>query len=140
MILSDILMPVMEGFQLCREVRKNKNLRDIPFIFYTATYLNEKDEELGLKMGADKFIRKPIEQDEFLKIIRDMFEQIKGERPREFVFEGKEEVLRLYNERLVKNRESKVFELKRLGERFRRLCEKLMIWYILLMKKVILLM
>ena len=42
MIISDILMPKMDGFQLCREVKKNDKWKQIPFVFYTATYTDKK--------------------------------------------------------------------------------------------------
>jgi CheY-like chemotaxis protein len=48
LIVSDILMPEMDGFRLCREVKQNEAFRHIPFVFYTATYTSRKDEELGL--------------------------------------------------------------------------------------------
>jgi CheY-like chemotaxis protein len=58
-IISDILMPVMDGFSLCHEWKKDDSLKTIPFVFYTATYTDPKDEELALSLGAR--IIKPME-------------------------------------------------------------------------------
>ncbi len=57
-IISDIMMPRMDGFQFCRECKKDDDLKKIPFIFYTATYTGQKDEEFALSLGAVKFIKK----------------------------------------------------------------------------------
>jgi CheY-like chemotaxis protein len=77
MIISDILMPKMDGFQLCMECKKDDTLRKIPFIFYTATYTDKKDEEFALSLGAEKFIVKPAESKSFMEIIRDIFKNYK---------------------------------------------------------------
>lgn len=73
MIISDILMPKMDGFQLCRECKKDDTLRKIPFVFYTATYTDKKDEEFALRLGAERFIVKPAEHKRFMKIIEGVF-------------------------------------------------------------------
>ena len=44
----------MDGFKFCREVKSDKALKSIPFVFYTATYTDTKDIELGLSLGAER--------------------------------------------------------------------------------------
>ncbi|HUF41395.1 MAG TPA: GAF domain-containing protein, partial [Verrucomicrobiae bacterium] len=58
-IISDVLMPRMDGYRLCHEIRNNKILAAIPVILFSATYLSTADEKAALAMGADKFLRKP---------------------------------------------------------------------------------
>ncbi len=126
-IIADILMPVMDGFQLCRKVKGNKDLDHILFIFYTATYTDDKDEKLALKMGADKFIRKPVEPDKFIEIIQGAIGDMKKGtvKPRKMDLEKEKEVFKLYNERLVKKLEQKMLALeKEINER-KRVEEKL---------------
>ena len=54
-----MMMPAMDGFELCQELKKNPNTRDIPVIFVTARN-DPKNETLALKMGAVDFIKKPV--------------------------------------------------------------------------------
>src|SRR3954465_5407977 len=63
-IISDILMPRMDGYRLCDEVRRTEQLKNIPFIFYTATYTSSGDERLCLDLGATKYMRKPAPAEE----------------------------------------------------------------------------
>ncbi len=74
-IVSDILMPLMDGFRLIRECKKDPVLRQIPFIFYTATYTEKKDEEFGLSLGAIRYIIKPAEPEELLRQINEAFQE-----------------------------------------------------------------
>ncbi len=115
MIISDILMPVMDGFTLCRECKGDERLKKIPFIFYTATYTDEKDEELALRMGAERFIRKPVEPDEFMKIIQGVIRDMENGRiiPKKKAVEEDEDIFRLYSERLVNKLEKKMLDLER---------------------------
>src|ERR1700719_1223677 len=58
-VLSDILMPRMDGYRLCHEIRTNEHLRDLPIVIYTSTYTSPSDEKLALNLGADRYLKKP---------------------------------------------------------------------------------
>jgi signal transduction histidine kinase len=112
LIISDILMPRMDGFQLCRELKRCDKTRLIPFIFYTATYTDSKDASFGMSLGADRFIVKPIEPDVFMKTIEDVFKQGSAiatdinETP-----ESESVYLKEYNARLITKLEKKMLDL-----------------------------
>ncbi len=72
LIVSDVLMPVMDGFALCRACQLDDRLRSIPFVFYTATYTDHKDQEFGLNLGAVAYLIKPEEPEVLLRKIRDV--------------------------------------------------------------------
>jgi PAS domain S-box-containing protein len=72
MLVADILMPVMDGFSLCRHWRQDACLQAIPFVFYTATYTDPQDQEFALSLGADRFIVKPEELDVFVRILLEV--------------------------------------------------------------------
>lgn len=72
LIVSDILMPEMDGYGLCRAVKQNISLQAIPFVFYTATYTSDKDKRLAISLGASAFLIKPMEIDSFLEEIKEV--------------------------------------------------------------------
>lgn len=59
LVLLDVVMPEMDGYQVCRELKSDAQLADIPVIFVTAHY-DEADEAMGFELGAVDFIHKPI--------------------------------------------------------------------------------
>ncbi|MCP4697049.1 MAG: response regulator [Gammaproteobacteria bacterium] len=61
LILLDIMMPEMDGYEVCACLKTDKNTRDIPVIFVTAMR-EEKDETKGLELGAVDYITKPVRQ------------------------------------------------------------------------------
>jgi CheY-like chemotaxis protein len=58
-VLSDILMPRMDGYRLCHEIRTNIQLCDLPIVIYTSTYTSKSDENLARSVGADRYLKKP---------------------------------------------------------------------------------
>jgi len=73
LIISDILMPEMDGFDLCRQLKLDPQLKSIPFIFYTATYIDERDEKFAMSLGATRFVIKPEDPVKLLKIVEEVF-------------------------------------------------------------------
>ncbi len=118
MIISDILMPVMDGFTLCKIVKTDERLKHIPFVFYTATYTDPRDETLAGHMGADAFIIKPTEPAEFLSRIEPILQaENSGDLispPKKMIEE--DVVLREYNEALIRKLEHKMLKLEEVNK------------------------
>ncbi len=113
MIVSDILMPVMDGFELCRKVKSSAQHCHIPFIIYTATYTGPQDEAFAMKIGANRFVLKPCEPSVFMEMVRELEASSKrGTTPPPTAPINEEEVLKLYNERLVRKLEQKMMQLE----------------------------
>ena len=66
-IISDVMMPRMNGIELCKEVKNDLNISHIPFILLTA-YYNSQNMSVGYKMGADAFLPKPFEVESLLAL------------------------------------------------------------------------
>jgi PAS domain S-box-containing protein len=127
LIISDILMPVMDGYTLCREWKSDERLKHIPFVLYTATYTEPKDEDFAVSLGADRFILKPQEPDILMNILKEVLADdytVKQVAPKPL---GEEmEFFRQHNEILFNKLEKKMLdleianrELKILEERYR---------------------
>ena len=112
LVISDILMPVMDGFQLCREIRADPRLHDLPILIYTGTYTNPQDEDLARRCGADRFLMKPAEPEQLLAMTREMVARAGLSHPSAPAEPPEEEVLLLYNDRLVRKLEEKMLQLQ----------------------------
>ena len=71
-IVTDILMPQMDGFSLVHRLRLNPATRDIPVIFLSATYVAPEDKSFALTLGVTRFIEKPVDLGEFLPTISEL--------------------------------------------------------------------
>ena len=110
-IISDLLMPGLDGYRLCREIRQDGRWRKIPFICYTAIYGSQSDEKLAFDLGADAYLRKPSSSATILGTLRASMEGARSglSRPKESHEEL--DVLNAYSQPLVAELENKNFEL-----------------------------
>jgi PAS domain S-box-containing protein len=134
LIVSDILMPGMDGFSLCREWKKDERLKSIPFVFYTATYTDDRDRDFALGLGADRFLVKPVEPEVFLETIRGVLLQggcapaapgqpagdAAARLPVEMPPETEAVYLKEYNEVLVRKLERKMQQLEQTNRELER--------------------
>ncbi|GAB4431518.1 MAG: hypothetical protein Kow0031_12630 [Anaerolineae bacterium] len=113
-IISDVLMPVMDGFSFCRACKQDKQLAAIPFVFYTATYTDPQDEALAFKLGAARFLVRPVETGEFLAMLRQVLREFEQGQLgfSDVPPEDETTYFRLYNEVLINRLEHKVVELE----------------------------
>ncbi len=110
LVMSDLLMPVMDGFTFLREWRADGSLSGIPFIVYTATYQEAEDERLVYELGADDFILKPAEPAVLLARIRQIV--MRGRvATRTVRADDDNPVYQLYSEALIRKLEQKTLEL-----------------------------
>jgi DNA-binding response OmpR family regulator len=111
LILLDIRMPGMDGFEVCRRLKERAETRDIPLMFLSASLqLSERVE--GLRLGAVDFVTKPFQREELLARVRTHLEL------------GR---LRAHLEQQVEERTAKLRESE---ERFRNMADTapIMIW------------
>lgn len=90
-ILSDVMMPVMDGIELCRMVKSNEETASIPFVMLTARLAAEHRVE-GLESGADDCITKPFNIDMLNLRIRNLLGWARRSARRSFLDKNKEEM------------------------------------------------
>lgn len=71
-VLLDVVMPGMDGFEVCRRLKNNETLRDIPVVFVTALKGDKDSRIKALEVGAEAFLAKPIDESELVAQIRAM--------------------------------------------------------------------
>jgi DNA-binding response OmpR family regulator len=74
-VITDIMMPKLDGFGLVHRLRINPETYNIPVIFITATYVAAEDREFALDIGATRFIQKPVDLEKFVGIVADVLKQ-----------------------------------------------------------------
>lgn len=105
LIVSDVLMPGMDGFTLCRECRLDPVLNHTPFVFYTAEYTDGQARELAARLGVTRFIVKPAAPEQLLaELAAALADRPPPSRPEDSTY------LRDYQDALIRKLEEKMVQ------------------------------
>ncbi|MCS7202821.1 MAG: response regulator [Thermodesulfovibrio sp.] len=126
LIIADILMPKMDGFELLWSLKQDEQTKNIPFIFYSAIYTGEKDKKLAMALGAEAFIEKPKEPEEFYRRVCEIVERcrLKGSSrlPDMELIMKEQDFLKAYSQIVASKLDEKVRELSELSKKYSKLC------------------
>jgi PAS domain S-box-containing protein len=118
-IVSDALMPNMDGFVLCHEWMRDARLRAIPFIFYSATYATPESEKLARELGAARYLIKPQEPDAFLAELTKVLREWSG-RPEPVAATLEESAFHVLHKRVLAEKlEDKLAQLENTNRQLR---------------------
>lgn len=111
-VITDILMPNMDGFRLCQELRVDTRWATLPVIVYTSTYTAPGDKQLAYHIGADLYLTKPTPAETLLCALRECAERARSWPVGLGAPISETIVVKEYNEALVRKLEHKNAELQ----------------------------
>ncbi len=111
-VISDILMPPMDGYRFCSQVRQSEQFHDVPVIIYSSTYTSPADEQLALQGEADRYITKPAPAQALIRAIRESCTAVARQQRRNKPLPGELVTLREYSDALVRKLEERNAELE----------------------------
>lgn len=117
LIISDLLMPVLDGYSLLQQWKGDEQLKAIPFVVYTATYTDPQAQRLAFDLGADAFLVKPTEPEPFMEHIQKALAHKKiAKQPVRQPQLHESDQLKAYSETLVRKLEKRAQHLERLNK------------------------
>ena len=119
-IISDILMPNMDGFRLCHELRHRDNLKHITLIHYTSTYTSPGDQQLSKTVGADKYLTKPVSTEILLRTLAEAMRHADERKASALKVSDTKFIMKNYSVALVKKLEEKNHDLEQAMAELRR--------------------
>lgn len=114
LIITDVMMPVMDGFELCRQCKADQTLKQVPIILYSSDYVEQQEQQLGLELGACRYLVKPSPPQLLLAAVNEVLAEQQSLTLLGAELELGEEMklLRNYNEVLFNKLEAKMQELQ----------------------------
>jgi signal transduction histidine kinase len=122
-VISDILMPRLDGYRLCAELRRDPRLAQIRFVLHTSSYTSPADEQLAYRFGADAFLRKPAATPDLARALTGP--ERRAPAPDTAGEHEQMEVLHQYSDALVRKLEQKNTELETTKTELERLNREL---------------
>ena len=110
LVITDILMPKLDGFSLVHRLRSNPKTTDIPIIFLSATYVTAEDRAFAISLGVVRFLEKPVDTEEFLLTVAEVLTQGPSSRPRVL---DDQQFYRGYRDRLESKLRHKIGQIQR---------------------------
>ena len=114
LIITDILMPNMDGYALVHTLRKDPLTRHIPVIFVSATYITPEDKNFALSLGSVRFVEKPIDAEDFLLTVAEIMTSGIDTQPREMSDETFYSGYRLRLESKLRHKNTQIQRTERL--------------------------
>jgi CheY-like chemotaxis protein len=114
LIVTDILMPKMDGYAFVQKLRLDPVTRTIPVVFLSATYVTPEDKNFALSLGAARFMEKPIDTEDFLLTVAELVTQQPFTQPHPLDMEKFYEGYRTRLENKLRHKNTQIARAERL--------------------------
>lgn len=116
LVITDVMMPVMDGFELCSRMREDAALKDVPLMFYSATYTRADEKDFARAVGGNTYVQKPAEPARIIQAAESLLEHDSGQAPEHL---RTEEFWEQHRGILLRKLEQKVNELEQVNSELR---------------------
>jgi DNA-binding response OmpR family regulator len=116
LVIADILMPRLDGFALAQRLRSTEATQNLPIILLSATYISSEDRDFAMRLGAVKFMEKPVDTEEFLLSVGEILTQRPHELPEPLAKEAFNEEYRRRLEDKLRHKSNQITRIERLLE------------------------
>lgn len=114
LVVTDILMPKLDGYALVQRLRTDPDTYDIPIIIISATYITPEDREFAYQLGIARFLEKPIDVEDFLLTVAEVLLETRNTKPLPL---SREKFLQGYRTRLetkLRYKDTQIVRIERL--------------------------
>jgi CheY-like chemotaxis protein len=114
LVIADILMPRLDGFALAQRLRSSESTQNLPIILLSATYISPEDRDFAMRLGAVRFMEKPVDTEEFLLSVGEILTQGPLDLPEPLEAEAFNEEYRQRLEDKLRHKSNQITRIERL--------------------------